>query len=129
MQYQTLNHKKIHLAQDILSLADSDNKYEMDSSDKCDVDNRLSKEIDRLEKGQTTPSGWSYLWNVGPSDIYQQHLNSCGSVGINCHTSGDAGILQKIVDLPLTKNIEISWRWCMHQLARHYPKNRCISGH
>jgi hypothetical protein len=26
------------------------------------------------------------------------------------------GILQKVVDLPLTENSEISWRWCVEQL-------------
>lgn len=82
-----------------------------------DVDKRLSNEIDRLERGQTTPLGWSYLWNVGPSDIYQQRTDSDNTPCINCHTRGDAGILQKSVDLPLNHSSEISWRWCMHNLA------------
>lgn len=82
-----------------------------------DVDNRLSNEISRIENGSTTPIGWSYLWNIGPSDIYRHQMNTSDSPCISCHTNGNTGILQKVVDLPLDKSSEISWRWCMHQLA------------
>jgi hypothetical protein len=82
-----------------------------------DVDNRLSKEVTRIEQGSTTPPGWSYLWNIGPSDIYRDRSSAGDTACISCHTNGNTGILQKVVDLPLTENSEISWRWCMHQLA------------
>lgn len=82
-----------------------------------DVDNRLRSEINRIENGLTTPVGWNYLWNIGPSDIYRDQIAANNSPCINCHTKGNTGILQKVVDLPLDKSSEISWRWCMHQLA------------
>jgi hypothetical protein len=82
-----------------------------------DVNNRLSDEIKRIESGLSTPAGWSYLWNIGPSDIYREHTTASGASCISCHTNGNTGILQKAVDLPLDESSEISWRWCMHQLA------------
>ena len=82
-----------------------------------DVNNRLNNEIKRIENGLTTPVGWNYLWNIGPSDIYRDQATTSGSPCISCHTNGNTGILQKAVDLPLDENSEISWRWCIYQLA------------
>jgi hypothetical protein len=80
-----------------------------------DHQGRISAEQERLAQGDTTPPGWYYLWNVGPAEIYRAASREAGSC-IHCHTRGDAGILQRDVDLPLTENTEISWRWCMEQL-------------
>jgi hypothetical protein len=82
-----------------------------------DVEHRLRNEINRIEQGPTTPMGWNYLWNIGPSDIYRDKLAAGDSACISCHTNGNTGILQKAVDIPLDESSEISWRWCIHQLA------------
>jgi hypothetical protein len=75
----------------------------------------FSSEIERIEQGDTTPSGWSYLWHLGPAEIYRQH-NDEGRECIHCRTHEDVGILQKEVDLPLDETSEVSWRWCVAQL-------------
>ena len=82
-----------------------------------DQDNTvITGELDRILQGDTTPQGWSYLWHLGPSEIYSDQRSHDGRSCIHCHTSGDVGILQKAVDLPLDPSTEISWRWCVDQL-------------
>ncbi len=75
----------------------------------------LAAEQERLAASPTPPPGWEYLWHLGPAEIYQHQHGEQGAC-IHCHTHGDVGILQKAVDLPLTENSEISWRWCVEQL-------------
>lgn len=81
-----------------------------------DYDNRVTNEIERIQGGDTTPIGWHYLWNIGPSEIYSDQHTAEGSPCIHCHTHGDIGILQKNIDVPLDESSEISWRWCIDQL-------------
>ncbi|MFT5136117.1 MAG: hypothetical protein ACI8XV_001146 [Arenicella sp.] len=91
-----------------------------------DYQAKLQNEIERIEQGDITPVGWNYLWNIGTSEIYSDqhtkteqptdHQHSIDCQTIHCHTSGDTGILQHDVDMALTKNTEISWRWCIDQL-------------
>ena len=80
-----------------------------------DHDGLVVAEFERLKAAPAPPSGWSYLWHLGPAEIYQEQHSEQG-VCIHCHTSGDVGILQKAVDLPLRDDSEISWRWCVEQL-------------
>ena len=81
-----------------------------------DHEQRLTCEIDRIENGDVTPAGWYPLWNIGPSEIYRDGISEQGNPCIHCHTSGDTGILQKDVDMPLRKDSELRWRWCVEQL-------------
>ncbi len=81
-----------------------------------DTKGRIQDELERFEQGDTTPPGWHYLWHLGPAEIYQSRSDEANKACIHCHTHEDAGILQKNVDLPLTKETEISWRWCVEQL-------------
>jgi hypothetical protein len=81
-----------------------------------DPDSRLSGELQRIQQGDTTPPGWNYLWHLGPAEIYRTGTHSDGEPCIHCRTNADVGILQKEVDLPLDKDTEISWRWCVQQL-------------
>ena len=81
-----------------------------------DFDGYLKSEIARLEVGDTTPKGWSYLWNVGRSAIFHHQRSETADDCIHCQTQGDTGILQKKVDMVLDENTEISWQWCVDQL-------------
>jgi Protein of unknown function (DUF3047) len=81
-----------------------------------DHEGRIKSELDRIQQGDTTPPGWRYLWNVGPGEIYRQHKDLQQQPCIHCRTHADVGILQKDVDLPLSRHTEISWRWCIKQL-------------
>jgi len=81
-----------------------------------DFDGHLKSEIARLEVGDTTPKGWSYLWNIGKSAIFHHQRSETADDCIHCQTQGDTGILQKNVDMVLDENTEISWQWCVDQL-------------
>lgn len=81
-----------------------------------DPGGRLGGELARLEQGDTTPPGWHYLWHLGPAEIYRHHLDDGGRECIACRTHADVGILQKDVDLPLSVDTEVSWRWCVQRL-------------
>jgi hypothetical protein len=81
-----------------------------------DFDGYLKSEIARLELGDTTPKGWSYLWNIGKSAIFHHQRSKTADDCIHCQTQGDTGILQKNVDMVLDENTEISWQWCVDQL-------------
>jgi len=81
-----------------------------------DYDGRLKNEIERYEGGDTTPSGWHYLWHLGPGEIYHSQQSPAGGPCIHCHTQGNVGILQRDVEISLTELTEISWRWCIDQL-------------
>ena len=81
-----------------------------------DFEGRVTAELQRIQQGDTTPPGWHYLWHLGPGEIYRQHKDPQDQPCIHCRTHADVGILQKDVDLPLTADSEISWRWSINQL-------------
>ena len=76
----------------------------------------LEEELERLGQGDITPEGWQYLWHVGPAEIFRQADTAGDAPCIHCRTHKDAGILQKAVDLPLTPQSELSWRWRVDSL-------------
>lgn len=84
--------------------------------DSGDLQGRVTAELERINQGDTTPDGWRYLWHLGPAEIYSSRMGEQAEACIHCHTHEDVGILQKDVDLPLEKDTEISWRWCIDQL-------------
>mgnify|MGYP001814233822 CR=1 FL=1 len=79
-------------------------------------DETVAGEIERLQQPATTPAGWDYLWHLGPAEIYRSGHTDDSRPCISCHTHSDVGILQRDVDLPLTRDTTISWRWCVEQL-------------
>lgn len=81
-----------------------------------DSSGRVQAELDRIAQGDTTPPGWYYLWHLGPAEIYETRSGESDKPCIHCHTNEDVGILQKDIDLPLNRDTEISWRWCIEQL-------------
>lgn len=79
-----------------------------------DVQGLITQEIDRLEHPVPTPTGWEYLWFVGPAEIYRpcnDHEQT-----ICCHTRNDVGLLHKDVHLPLTPSTCLHWTWRMEAL-------------
>ena len=81
-----------------------------------DSSGRVQAELDRIAQGDTTPPGWYYLWHLGPAEIYKTRSGESDKPCIHCHTNEDVGILQKDIDLPLERDTEISWRWCIERL-------------
>jgi hypothetical protein len=75
-----------------------------------------SSEIERLTQGPTVPQGWHYLWSLGNSEIFRDCEAPGGAPAVCCDVHSDVGILQKDVDVPLTAQSEISWRWIVENL-------------
>ncbi|BBA36427.1 putative uncharacterized protein [Methylocaldum marinum] len=81
-----------------------------------DVDGLIASEIDRLSDPVVPPAGWSYLWFVGPAEIYRPCRTPEKTFAICCHTHRDVGLLQKDVSLPLEPNTRLRWAWRMDRL-------------
>ena len=81
-----------------------------------DHEGLLTSELQRLQHPPTAPSGWTYLWHLGPAEIFREQPGEDRQPCIHCRTHADVGILQRPVDLPLAEDSEISWRWCVDKL-------------
>lgn len=64
----------------------------------------------RLEAPVPVPTGWHYLWFLGPADIYRP-IQVDGAPGIRAATHDDVGILKHPVEAPLTDATRLGWRW------------------
>jgi hypothetical protein len=69
----------------------------------------IDLEIDRLTNPVRRPEGWNYLWFLGDSEIYT--ASEAGESAIHCKTDGDAGILQRDVDLSFAEGTRLAWSW------------------
>jgi hypothetical protein len=81
-----------------------------------DVENLISGEIERLNKPGKVPTGWHYLWFLGPAEIYGSCQDSGRKDSICCHNHNDVGLLQKDVVLPLLPDTRLNWSWRIDQL-------------
>ena len=81
-----------------------------------DYQDRVAGEIERIDQGDTRPRGWQYYWAVGDAEVYREDRTADDAPCIRCRTERDVGILQYEVDLPLTPETEIAWRWCVDEL-------------
>lgn len=68
------------------------------------------------------PAGWRYLWELGPSGIFQ-----AGKGRIDVRTAGDVGILQKEVSVALTEHTQLSWQWLVEQLPAQVREDSALS--
>lgn len=70
------------------------------------------------------PPGWHYLWRLGQGEIFsaQPRADDLGHE-LCCHTSGDVGILQFPVDVPLTSEIQLEWSWLVSELPSRLPEH------
>ncbi len=76
-----------------------------------DVCGLVATEIDRMTSPIVPPPGWSYLWFVGPAEIYRPD-DAPGRIGaIGCRTEADVGILQRDVSVPLAPGTRLRWSW------------------
>ncbi len=76
----------------------------------------------RLETPTPVPEGWHYLWFLGPADIYTPFEEN-GGRAIHARTHDDVGILQRPVDLPLTADTVLRWRWRVRELPSPTAEN------
>jgi hypothetical protein len=76
-----------------------------------DVDGMLAGEQDRLANPPASPKDWSYLWTLGPAEIFHDKPPPSPARHIMCRTCRDVGILRKPVSMPLTAATRLTWRW------------------
>ncbi|HEY1101988.1 MAG TPA: DUF3047 domain-containing protein [Burkholderiaceae bacterium] len=87
-------------------------------------------ERERLASPATAPAGWSYLWELGPADIFKTVAASAdgGPTGprLGVHTHKDVAILQKEVRQALTPQTRLQWSWRVDALPAQGPENSPI---
>lgn len=81
-------------------------------------DRLIAAEARRLASPVVQPEGWEQLWFLGDNAIF-----SSRGGGIGVHTHEDAGILQKRVELDLTPDTTLSWRWLVSKLPAREAEN------
>jgi hypothetical protein len=72
-------------------------------------------ELDRMKTSVLPPKGWSYLWDLGPSETYKEVTGSPGDKGparrIALRTLNDAAILHRDAETDLTPDTRLAWSW------------------
>lgn len=74
--------------------------------------------LERLRNPKLLPEGFSYLWYLGKSDVFER-FKARNRVGIRAHARNNWGIVKKPLDLPLRKDSEISFEWLYSTLPAH----------
>lgn len=77
--------------------------------------------LERLRNPKLLPEGFSYLWFLGQSDVFER-FNAQNRFGIRGHAINNWGIVKKPLDLPLRKDSEISFEWLYSTLPAHGPE-------
>jgi hypothetical protein len=75
----------------------------------------LRAEAGRVASPVPVPAGWTYLWFLGRGDLYTP-VEAGGGRSIRAVTEDDVGILCHPVDVPLTPDTRVSWRWKVDRL-------------
>lgn len=68
------------------------------------------------------PQPWRHLWRIGEGTIYSGDPDD-----IAVATHGDAGILQRDLDVPLTVQTTLSWEWLVEQLPSALPEDLAVT--
>ena len=58
-----------------------------------------------------TPRGWSPLWRIGATQVFEQAEGNGLAPRIRCKCCGDGGILKYPVDFPLDESARLEWQW------------------
>lgn len=73
------------------------------------------------------PSDWYYLWELGPSQIFQEVANPGGEGAppraIDLHMNNDVAILKTDVSIPLTPNTTLQWKWKVDKIPASMSEN------
>lgn len=76
----------------------------------------VASEIDRLTDPVAPPTGWHYLWFLGPAEIFRSVDEPGRRHAIACRTEGDCGLLLRDVSLPLEPGTRLRWSWRIDSL-------------
>jgi hypothetical protein len=84
-------------------------------------------ELERLKGTIPLPSGWRYMPELGPAEIYREVPAKLEDRGItrfiDMHTKNDAAILQHDLPIDLTASTELEWKWKAEKLPSASPEN------
>ena len=78
----------------------------------------VQAELARQATPERTPEGWSYMWELGPAEIFSRTPDG----GLAVHTHADVGILQKDASFPLRPGTQLAWDWRLDQLPSAQPE-------
>lgn len=87
-------------------------------------DRLASDEAARLRSSPTRPDGWEYLWFLGESDSFARPE---GEAQIHAHTRDDAAILRRPVDVEMTPETRLAWRWKIDRLPSEQPEDALLT--
>jgi hypothetical protein len=85
----------------------------------------VAAELARLAAPVEPPPGWEYLWFLGQSETYRA-IDVDGRPGIAANLSDDVAILRRPVELALTPDTEIAWRWRVHELPSQKSEDQLL---
>lgn len=77
--------------------------------------------LQRLTNPKVLPDGFSYLWYLGQSEVFDSFEDGERS-GVHGHAENDYGIIRKEVELPLTEVAEIEFDWLYTALPAAGPE-------
>lgn len=80
-----------------------------------DVSNVIHTELQRIRYLPKVPDGWHNLFLFGASGVFEEKEKNI----ITCTSHKNVGILQKNVDINLTEDLKIDWKW----LIENIPSN------
>lgn len=86
-----------------------------------DYEGLVAAALARAKAPVSAPPGWRYLWRLGEGEIFREAADE--DHRICCHTAGDVGILQFPVDIPLTDETRLRWRWKVDKLPCDLPED------
>lgn len=91
----------------------------------------IKDELARLSAASIQPTGWNYLWELGPAGIFSESHGDGRDGGparrIDAHTHNDVAILQKEVNVALTPGTALQWSWKVDQLPAKAAENIAIA--
>ena len=89
-----------------------------------DVNGFIADEIDRLTNPVAPPRDWSYLWFVGPAEVYRSIERNGRAGAICCRTHRDVGLLIKDTPLAFEPGTRLRWSWKVDQLPSELGEDR-----
>ena len=88
-----------------------------------DVNGYVGEEIDRLVNPVTPPKDWSYLWFLGPAEVYRSFERE-GRGAICCRTHRDTGLIIKDAPLAFEPGTRLRWSWKVDKLPSKLGEDR-----
>lgn len=89
-----------------------------------DVNGFVADEIDRLTNPVAPPRDWSYLWFLGPAEVYRSVERNGRAGAICCRTHRDVGLLIKDAPLAFEPGTRLRWSWKIDELPSTLGEDR-----